>query len=259
MKDVKIVVATHKKYKMPQSEYYLPIHVGREIRENIGYIGDNTGDNISKKVLYYGELTGLYWAWKNLKNEYIGLVHYRRHFKGENKKKKNLYDCILSKREIDELLERTDIILTKKRNYYIETLYNHFKNTMYIEVLDIAGEIIKEKYREYYPFFEKLYERKSAHMFNIMIMKGSYLNLYCEWLFNILKELEKRADINKYDSFHARSIGRVGELLLDIWIEKNEIKYIEVPILNTEKINWVYKGSMFLLSKFTERKYIKSF
>lgn len=38
----------------------------------MGYIGDNTGDNISLRNPNYCELTGLYWAWKNLKCDYIG-------------------------------------------------------------------------------------------------------------------------------------------------------------------------------------------
>lgn len=38
----------------------------------MGYIGDNTGDNISLRNSNYCELTGLYWAWKNLKCDYIG-------------------------------------------------------------------------------------------------------------------------------------------------------------------------------------------
>lgn len=60
MEKVQILVATHKKYEMPKESYYLPIHVGREGKESIGYIGDNTGDNISLKNPYYCELTGVY-------------------------------------------------------------------------------------------------------------------------------------------------------------------------------------------------------
>ncbi|MBQ7883295.1 MAG: DUF4422 domain-containing protein [Phascolarctobacterium sp.] len=78
--DIKILVATHKKYWMPEDEVYLPLHVGRDGKEDLGYMGDNTGDNISDKNASYCELTGLYWAWKNLDCEYIGLCHYRRYF-----------------------------------------------------------------------------------------------------------------------------------------------------------------------------------
>ena len=79
--DVKIIVATHKKYRMPVDEMYLPVHVGAVGNETIsGCQRDDEGENISALNPYFCELTGLYWAWKNLEADYIGLVHYRRHF-----------------------------------------------------------------------------------------------------------------------------------------------------------------------------------
>ena len=81
VKDIKVIVTTHKKYEMPSDKMYLPVCVGMDIKnDNFGYQPDNTGENISSKNPYYCELTGLYWAWKNLKADYIGLAHYRRHF-----------------------------------------------------------------------------------------------------------------------------------------------------------------------------------
>ena len=81
--DIKVIVAAHKPYRMPQDSMYLPLHVGRALADhNLGWQGDNTGDNISLKNPYYCELTGLYWAWKNLKADAIGLVHYRRFLRG---------------------------------------------------------------------------------------------------------------------------------------------------------------------------------
>ena len=87
-----IVVATHKAFPMPTDKMYIPLHVGAEGKTNedgtpldLGYQKDNTGDNISAKNANYCELTGLYWAWKNLKADYIGLVHYRRYFQGISK------------------------------------------------------------------------------------------------------------------------------------------------------------------------------
>ena len=78
--DIKVLVATHKKYWMPQDRVYMPIQLGKDIHEDLGFLGDNTGDNISKKQPYYSELTAIYWAWKNLKADYIGINHYRRYF-----------------------------------------------------------------------------------------------------------------------------------------------------------------------------------
>lgn len=47
--DVKIIVATHKEYRMPEDEMYLPLQVGAEGKEDFGYRRDNTGENISAR------------------------------------------------------------------------------------------------------------------------------------------------------------------------------------------------------------------
>lgn len=233
MKDIKIIVATHKKYQMPQDDMYIPVHVGKEGKDSLGYQGDNEGEHISDKNPYYCELTGLYWAWKNLDAEYIGLAHYRRNF--VSKKGKNKFECIISKEKVNEILENTDVILPKRRKLYIETIYSHYKHTMYVEPLDETRKIIEEKCPEYLEFFDKKMQSRSGHMFNMFIMKKEILNNYCEWLFDILFELEKRIDPKQYSAFHARYLGRISERLLDVWIEKNGIKYEEVRVADMER------------------------
>lgn len=262
MKKINIIVATHKKYKMPEDEIYLPIQVGSEGKEELGYQKDNQGDNISLKNSYYCELTSLYWAWKNLDADYIGLSHYRRHFTCSNKIPKNeddKFEVLLNKQQVEKLLEKTDIILPKKRKYYIENLYDHYKHTMHGETLDETRKIIEEQCSEYLVEFDKLHKRTSAHMFNMFIMKKEYLDKYCEWMFNILFELEKRIDPKQYDSFHARYLGRISELLLDIWINTNKLNYEEIKVIDMQNVNWFKKGSAFLMAKFTGKKYGKSF
>ena len=74
--NIKIVIATHIQCELPQNDMYLPLHVGAEGKESLGYQKDSVGDNISKKNPSFCELTGLYWAWKNLDVKYLGLVHY---------------------------------------------------------------------------------------------------------------------------------------------------------------------------------------
>ena len=80
----KIFVMTHKKFDEPQNPIYIPLQVGKAETEDLGYLGDDTGDSISHKNKYYGELTGLYWLWKNYSDvDIIGICHYRRYFSGE--------------------------------------------------------------------------------------------------------------------------------------------------------------------------------
>lgn len=262
MKDIKIIVAAHKKYQMPVEDIYIPIQVGAEKKESLGYQPDNEGKNISSKNPYFCELTGLYWAWKNLNADYIGLSHYRRHFSVEkhiSKETDKRFESVLNEKELRDILKDTDVVLAKKRNYYIETLYSHYEHTMYIEPLDETRKIIEEKYPDYLEEFDKLHKRTSAHMFNMFIMKKEILNEYCTWLFDILFELEKRIDVKQYDNFHARFFGRISELLLDVWINKNNISYKEVNVIDMENVNWLKKGAAFLRAKFTGKKYENSF
>ncbi len=257
-----IIVAAHKRYKMPTDKLYLPLHVGAEGKESIGYKKDNTKDNISIKNPYFCELTGLYWAWKNLDADYIGLVHYRRYFsmyKGKMKTEDEKFKHVLSSKELNNILKDTDVVLPNKRKYYIENLYDHYKHTMYVEPLDITREIIEKKYPKYLEEFDKLHKRTSAHMFNMMIMKKDILDGYCKWLFDILFELEKRVDTKDYDVFHSRFYGRISELLLDVYLNTNNISYKEVKVIDMQKVNWWKKGTSFLKAKFLGKKYDKSF
>ena len=259
MKNIKVIIATHKKYEMPSDKMYLPIHVGAKGKDKLGYETDDKGENISLKNPYFCELTGLYWAWNNLNAKYIGLAHYRRHFSSKKINKKDLFNSILTKQEADKLFNDVDIIVPKKRKYYIENLYSHYEHTMYVEPLDITGKIIQEKYSDYLEEFNKLKKRTSAHMFNMFIMKKDKLDEYCTWLFDILFELEKRVDNSKYDSFHARFYGRVSELLFDVWLNTKGYDYKEVKVISMEKVNWIKKGTSFLKAKFLGKKYGKSF
>ncbi len=254
---VTVIVAAHKPYAMPNDPMYLPLQVGAEGKEAIGFAADNTGAHISGKNATFCELTGLYWAWKNLDADYIGLCHYRRHFGGKGKGQP--LQRVPTEAEAVRLLEGKDGILPKKRNYYIETLYSHYAHTCHIEPLDVAGEILREKYPAYAPAFDRLKQRRSAHMFNMMILRRDHLDAYCTWLFDVLFELERRVDASDYDAFHARFFGRVSELMLDVWLDQNPLALVEVPLVGTEKTNWVKKGGSFLMAKFFGKKYKKSF
>jgi len=256
--NIKVIIATHKKYWMPSDSMYLPLHVGRENKDDIGYIGDNTGDNISLKNPNYCELTGMYWAWKNLEADYIGLVHYRRHFTDNSLIQQKLYGkkkCILNLEKTQEILKFYDVILPNKRHYYIETIKSHYEHTpwTYAKDLEILRKAIEKLYPEYLSYYDMVLSRTWAHMFNMFIMKKELLNQYCQWLFSILFEVEKNIDITEYTTMEARVYGFLSEFLLDVWIEKNNINYKELPVMFMENQNWFIKGARFIKRKFSKK------
>lgn len=243
---------------MPQNCAYLSIHVGKELHPELdfGYQGDDTGNNISNKNPYFCELTALYWGWKNLNSDYIGLVHYRRYL--GLKKEKEKINGVLTFEQAEKLCEKYDIILPQKRRYYIESLWSHYAHTHDITHLEKTKNIIAKSYPEYLPAFEKVMKRTWGHMFNMFIMKKSLTDEYCTWLFNILFQLEKEIDLSTLPAFDARLFGRVSELLLDVWIEKNQYPYKEIKMIQLGNENWSQKIKYFLAAKFFGKRYTQS-
>ncbi len=252
--DIKIIVATHKPYKMPADSMYMPVHVGRDLAENwqgtdlSGYIGDNTGENISSKNRNYCELTALYWVWKNITADYIGLAHYRRHFRGSINSDK--WHGILTKQQAEKLLKEYDVILPKQRNYYIETTYDQYVHAHHRQDLDKTQEIIERDYPDYVPAWDKVMKSTKGHRFNMFVMKKDIFDRYMEWMFDVLFKLEQVLDISDYSDYDKRVFGFVSERLLDVWIESNSINYTELPVINMEKQNWPKKIFNFLKRKF---------
>jgi hypothetical protein len=99
--EIRIIVAAHKPYPMPEEQLYLPVQAGAGCHARLAFTGDDSGDNISARNGLYCELTALYWAWKNLHADAIGLCHYRRYFQEPGKKR------ILTENTLAGLLEKT--------------------------------------------------------------------------------------------------------------------------------------------------------
>ena len=225
----KIIIATHKEYDMPKEDVYLPVFVGSALsNQKLPYQRDDDGENISRKNRSYCELTGLYWAYKNYRADFLGLCHYRRYF--------NL-------RNVD--MERHTVILPKKRHYYIETVYDQFGHAHGFQALDIVREIIKKDHKEYLECFDACMKRRSLHIYNMFIMRYDVFLKYCDFIFDILFKLEKQmGDVD-------RLYGYVAERLMDVFIDTNRLEYIETGIIETEKIDWFKKIFVFLKRKYS--------
>lgn len=58
-------------------------------------------------------------------------------------------------------------------------------------------------------------------------------------------------------AFDARLFGRVSELLLDVWLKQNNIKYVETGFVQIGDENWGKKLRVFCLQSLEERNMIE--
>ncbi len=217
---------THKQYSNPNdAEYgglYHPLHVGHAISDDLGYPGDDTGDNISSRNRSWCELTGIYWLWKNITCDIIGICHYRRYFVHN--------EDFLKKDQIESLLKDNDVIVSRSTCTEYENLYKHYADQHVEKDLKICREVLVSKYPEYQNAFDLCMSCNLFTLGNMMICRKSVFDEYCSWLFDILFEAEKKIDISSYDTFQARVMGYLSERLLRVWLLHNTGKVAEVEV-----------------------------
>ncbi len=198
----------------------IPIEVGAALRDNFLFsLHDNTGDNISTENPYYGELTGMYWVWKNTiikDEEVIGFSHYNKRLN-------------ISREKAIKWVEKNHGMITLKPS----KIRNH---PVPDEVFSTI-QILKETDEKYYNAWYKLYDNEataiedSCRGANIFITSGKIFHEYCNWLFPILAELRKRVgdkpDVNLY---WRRYCAFMGERLLSVYIEANQLSNLGVDI-----------------------------
>ncbi|MDE7204947.1 MAG: DUF4422 domain-containing protein [Lachnospiraceae bacterium] len=221
---VKIFAMTHKRFEVPSDSMYIPLHVGhKNAGEDFGYLGDDTGDNISDLNCYYAELSGVYWVWKNYKDaDCVGICHYRRFLTSEE-------GYVFSEAEYERILEEYDIVTTKQLELpgsYRNGFGAHHK----VSTLDETGDIIAELYPEYYDTFVSLVHQNKTYFGNIMVARKELYDAYCEWLFTIFFELQNRIDLTFEDDYHKRVFGFISEFLLYVWVTAKQLRAYECRV-----------------------------
>lgn len=134
---IKIFSQTHLHPVIIQNDVIVPMQIGRALsKEDMGYLCDNTGDNISEKRETWGGMTAYYWAWKNLKDvDYIGFCHYRRYFLIDEKHNYPQVELVTDEVGLKKIrfeptnlykwLDEYDVILTRKR-FFTTSVWTFF-------------------------------------------------------------------------------------------------------------------------------------
>ena len=251
-RNVKIYVATHKKYKYLNSitdPIYIPIHAGKAIYDpnmdfSTGYLpelGDDTGDNISSKNPNYCELSVMYWIWKNDDSDpddIVGLNHYRRYFSEPWNIMKPL-----SKETIIDLLSKNHFIVdgagTEINDIctYDKSVYKGYDQCHIISDLDNSLEAIQKMFPSlYFRIKQELIHSSAMDLCNLIVAKKRHFDRYCSFLFPVLAYVESKIDFNDgiHDGYNARVFGFLGERLFRPWIMATGFKAVGVPGLDWE-------------------------
>lgn len=229
---------THKKVSIPDIKGYCPLLVGASTKKELKKVykySDDVGENISEKNPHYCELTGMFWIWKNVKEDYIGVCHYRRFFT-----KSNLYShkekYYLREQDVLELLKKYEVIVpeARKEKDIIPNIVRIAPNKKDLIEIKEAIEKVSPSYLEDY---EKFLSQNCFYMYNMIVTKKKIFDAYCEWLFPILNYIEEHHDISKEDAYRQRLYGFLSERLLMVWLYHNIPieKVKEMNIINTDE------------------------
>ena len=236
-----VYVVTHKKVELDNlPDGYEIIHAGKAGNEDLGYLGDDSGENISRLNLYVNELTALYWVWKNISNTVVGLAHYRRFFTESNDEKFS-YEKILTKDAALKILESHDIIVSEI--YCGGLTQREFVVNDCGENLTSFGEAVLRKHimqaqPDYLDAFDFVMNSSTLYKCNMFVTRQKVFDAYCRWLFSFLidatEEAVQKAELQNRSWSPRRLMSFLGERMLTVWLIKNNLRIKELKIMQVE-------------------------
>ena len=252
---ISIYVATHRKFAMSKHldrNIFIPILCGKALYDpqkddrsnNPGMIlpelGDNTGDNISDRNRRYSELTGMYWIWKNDKDsDIIGLNHYRRYFADNTN-----VDFIDRETILENLSKYDAMILGHDSDFEMcynpdFSIYMGYKSAHNGKDFENALIACKELFPDIYDaYYYEMMNSTAACMCNVIICRREIFMKYCEFLFPILFEVEKKIDWDSdfyKDEYQIRALGFLSERMLRAWLVVNRYTFKDQKILSFDQ------------------------
>lgn len=180
---------------------FLPLN---NIREKFLIDRPHKGDNIDFLNPWYCELTGLYYLWKHVDDEIVGLEHYRRYFV-------NNRNNLLSEYEIKNILKNYDIICclyTDSKSVFQGYKGHHFGT---YEFFSLVKELPN------YELGRNYLCGNNFIVFNMFICKKEIIDEYCNWFFTNIVTLELKKE-------HKRYIGYIAEYIFGAWLYSKNLK-----------------------------------
>lgn len=200
----------------------------RDILRNRNVLYDDDEINISKENVYFGELTGLFWIWKNIKfeqDDIIGFCHYNK--------------CLdISEKDIQNFFEK------HRNNSWIVRKPQSIEKHTYIDDVTTLRLVLEKYYPEYYISWEKLYDIDGSSkngVENCFCAEMFYVSYnvfcnFCEFLFDVLFKVKDIVGDVERTPYHKRYCAFLGERLLSVYIATNKANHLDVDVKFNENI-----------------------
>lgn len=209
----------------------IPIEVGAAVRQTSSFnysLLDDSGNNISSSNAYWGELTGLYWIWKNrefLSSDVVGFAHYNKVLDIKRSDVEKYFD-----EENGTWIVRDPVRMVR---------HDYPKDIIVLE------DVLKTKYPESYIAWERIFDHEGASQSKqencvnceMFFTTASEFDNYCRFIFDVLFEVKRRIGEVDRPPYHKRYLAFLGERLLSVYLmQKGEnAKHV----LISDKANFV--------------------
>lgn len=225
-------VVTHKNFQLPPCEnIYIPIQAGSKLHEDLGFLRDDKGENISELNPFLNENTALYWIWKHNTSPYVGLVHYRRYFLDAPEQAAYV---LLQEKTALHLLEKYDMLVVEAWG-----INGMMKGQL---VLDVGkklyrqvNEVIERNLAKYQPEYLEPYHFVMTgyclYRCNMFVTRREICGAYCKWLFSFILEAYNELDFSGCSVKEQRALGFFSERLFTTWLLQQDLRIKEMPIV----------------------------
>ena len=200
---------------------YKVINAGAALRDDLGYIRDDTGENISELNPYINEVTTFYWIWKNTSHTVVGVCHYRRFFQlkaGGN---------FLTEEEALDFFKEHDVLIRTIRLNRGNFFRKH--DALHRLIVDIVRKNLARTYPDYLDAFDYKMNSSVIYFNNSFVMRKNIFDAYCEWLFSFM--LDSLKEILKEFPRLGRTVGYFCEAMLTVWLMKNNLRVKELRLI----------------------------
>lgn len=205
------------------SKYSVAIQAGAALTDKrITEINDHDGfaESISDRNSRYSEATAMYWIYRHIDSDYVGISHYRRRFH-------------VTDDELAVILAEEPDIISSVPTYLKTSVREQFCNNHYSSDWNLFISLLDRQDRK---LAVECFEDNRLHGGNINIFRSDKYIEFCEWVFPILDEFYHRSP-EKTDVYQHRDVGFIAERLSHLYVEKtrrSDARLIEIPIYQLE-------------------------